>query len=132
MSNGTVQLLRGLFIFMPLTDATIAPEISECLRSHPVDGLCLNSLHGAMPNWDVSLVTNMSALFKDYPLFNGDISKWDTISVTNMESMFSGAISFDQDISAAWEGRATETTQTDMFASNCFSSFFSSDVIADL
>ena len=30
--------------------------------------------------------------------------------------MFSGAISFDQDISAAWEGRATETTQTDMFA----------------
>ena len=58
----------------------------------------------------------MSGLFKDYELFNGDISKWITASVTNMESMFSGATSFNQDISEAWQGPATETTQTDMFA----------------
>ena len=80
----------------PLTDDTIASGVSECLLSHPVDGLCSsNSLHGAMPSWDVSLVTNMSGLFKDYELFNGDITKWNTESVTNMESMFSGATSFD-------------------------------------
>jgi len=79
--------------------------------------LCFsNSLHGAMPNWDVSLVTNMSGLFKDYELFNGDITKWNTESVTNMESIFSGATSFNQDISASWEGPATKIAQTDMFA----------------
>ena len=101
----------------PLTDDTIASGVSECLLSHPMDGLCSSdTLYGAMPNWDVSLVTNMSGLFKDYELFNGDISKWITSSVTNMESMFSGATSFNQDISAAWQGPATETTQTDMFA----------------
>ena len=101
----------------PLTDDTIASGVSECLLSHPMDGLCSSdTLYGAMPNWDVSLVTNMSGLFKGYELFNGDISKWITASVTNMESMFSGATSFNQDISEAWQGPATETTQTDMFA----------------
>ena len=101
----------------PLTDDAIASGVSECLLSHPVDGLCSSdTLYGAMPNWDVSLVTNMSGLFKGYELFNGDISKWITASVTNMESMFSGATSFNQDISEAWQGPATETTQTDMFA----------------
>ena len=58
-----------------------------------------------MPDWDVSLVTDMSVLFMNYPVyeqFNADISKWDVSSVTTMYRMFQNCKSFDQDISA-WD-----------------------------
>ena len=41
-----------------------------------------------MANWDTSLVTDMSALFKYKTSFNQDISGWDVSKVTNMEGMF--------------------------------------------
>ena len=41
-----------------------------------------------MPDWDVSLVTSMSELFKAKASFNADISRWDTSSVTTMYRMF--------------------------------------------
>ena len=47
--------------------------------------------YGTMPNWDTSLVTDMSGWtgsayqgFGGKSTFNGDISKWDTGKVTNM------------------------------------------------
>ena len=58
-----------------------------------------------MAEWDVSLVTDMSVLFMNYPVyeqFNADISKWDVSSVTTMYRMFQNCKSFDQDISA-WD-----------------------------
>ena len=51
---------------------------------------------------DLSLCTDMSGMFGDASLFNGDISGWDTSSVTDMSIMFYEAQSFDQDI-GAWD-----------------------------
>ena len=48
-------------------------------------------------NWDVSSVTNMTAMFMDSG-FSGDISSWETSSVTNMSYMFEWT-NFNSDIS---------------------------------
>ena len=49
-------------------------------------------------NWDVSDVTNMSTMFMEASSFNQDISGWDVSNVTNMTSMFNGASNFNQHI----------------------------------
>ena len=61
-----------------------------------------------MPDWDVSLIQDMSALFHLLPSgdplvgFNQDISSWDVNNVTNMNFMFQYCKSFDADITG-WE-----------------------------
>ena len=44
--------------------------------------------YGPISNWDVSLITDMSELFKDKATFNDDISNWDVSNVTTMGRMF--------------------------------------------
>ena len=73
-----------------------------------------------MPNWDVSLVTDMSGWtgmytqgFGGKSTFDGDISKWDTGQVTNMYSMFRDASAFNQDI-GSWNTEKV-TTMNSMF-----------------
>ena len=65
-------------------------ETGECIdwaRSQDV-------WYGTMPNWDTSLVEDMSGYdggvqgFGGKSTFNGDISKWDTGRVTTMYDMF--------------------------------------------
>jgi len=51
-----------------------------------MDGTCLNitgqyAHYGTIPDWDVSLITNMDSAFKDRRQFSGDITKWNTESV---------------------------------------------------
>jgi hypothetical protein len=61
-----------------------------------------------MPDWDVSLIQDMSALFHLLPSgdplvgFNQDISSWDVNNVTNMNFMFHNCKSFDVDITG-WD-----------------------------
>tara|TARA_B100000519_G_C14245358_1_gene439588 strand:- start:91 stop:1608 length:1518 start_codon:yes stop_codon:yes gene_type:complete len=81
--------------------------VHSCLSMAPIDGLCYKSPHGPMPEWNVSLVTNMAKLFSvdfnckaegmsngqagacwSWAQHNPDISKWDTSSVVTMEEMF--------------------------------------------
>ena len=47
----------------PITDDNFEEAIEICLKTNPTDGLCSNSEYGAMPNWDVSNVTDMSYAF---------------------------------------------------------------------
>ena len=98
-----VLLLATSFCFSQntaITDANFLTAINTCLTNNSEDGMCSESEYGAMPDWDVSQVTDMRGAFKGNVTFNGDISSWDTISVTNMAAMFDGATAFNQDISS--------------------------------
>ena len=44
--------------------------------------------NGDLSVWDVSKVTDMSAMFHEAHRFNGDISAWNVSKVTNMGDMF--------------------------------------------
>ena len=81
----------------PITNSNIQDAIDTCLSTNPVDGMCSDSEYGAMPDWDVSNVTNMYGLFKDNSFSNINISSWDVSNVTNMRQMFEFSV-FNQDI----------------------------------
>ena len=87
----------------PITDANIQIAVNTCLSTNPVDGMCIESEYGAMPDWDVSSVTDMTYLFFGVaPAFNGDLSSWDVSNVTNMSDMFNNAFDFNGDLSS-WD-----------------------------
>ena len=79
------------FVKNCLDESTVIAETGECIvwaRSQDV-------WYGTMPNWDTSLVTDMSGYdgtgiqgFHDKSTFDGDISKWNTEKVTTMEYIF--------------------------------------------
>ena len=104
--------------FKPSSKAELIKAIKECLQkahdeNKPYD--CSTGTNGAIGDWDVSAVTDMSFVFfgnkkptganKDIPYvkysekFNGDISKWDVSGATNMHAMFARATNFNGDIS---------------------------------
>ena len=65
---------------------------------------------------DVSNITDMSYLFINSNIFNGDISSWDVSKVTNMKYMFYDCHNFNQDISK-WN--VSNVKQFDSIFSNC-------------
>ena len=89
-------LLPTLFTFVigfsqtPITNGNFDAAIADCLATHPVTGLCVDSEYGPMPDWDVSQVTDMTDAFKDLEGFNADISNWNVSNVTTMRGMFQG------------------------------------------
>ena len=99
------------FVAECLAESTAIAETGECIvwaRSKDV-------WYGTMPNWDVSLVTDMSGYtgsayqgFGGKSTFNGDISKWNTERVTNMQHMFWSASAFNQDI-GSWNTEKVTT-----------------------
>ena len=104
----------------PITDSILLSQISACLSTNPVDGLCSGlAKYGAMPDWDVSRVTSLSHAFKDYENFDGDISKWDTRKVTNMKGLFYNARSFNQPI-GAWDTSAVTDMRYILYGSTAF------------
>ncbi len=52
----------------PITDDNFQDAISTCLATNPVDGLCYDSEYGAMPDRDVTAVTDMYAAFAGKPI----------------------------------------------------------------
>jgi len=68
--------------------ATLQSAVDACLLAVP-------SGCAEISDYDVSLVTDMSELFKDKADFNADISAWDTSQVTDMGYMFYGAAVFN-------------------------------------
>ena len=86
----------------PITNANFQDAINTCLATNPVDGMCSDSEYGAMPDWDVSQVNDMSYAFRLKTNFNGDLSAWDVSNVTTMFQMFGLANNFNGNISA-WD-----------------------------
>ena len=90
----------------PINDDNFLSAIQTCLSTNPVNGMCSDSQYGAMPDWDVSQVTDMKDAFKNRYDFNADISAWDVSSVEDMSFMFDGSgsitsgavMTFNQDI----------------------------------
>jgi surface protein len=82
----------------PITNANFHQAVFTCLSTNPVDGMCTSSQYGAMPDWDVSNVTEMNAAFFEAFSFDGDLTNWDVSSVTDMSFMFWKADAFNQDI----------------------------------
>ena len=98
----------------PIPDASWHTFVADCLDESDAigeTGECIvwarsqNVWYGTMPNWNVSLVTDMSGYtgsayqgFSWNSTFNGDISNWDTSQVTNMYAMFWQATSFNRPI----------------------------------
>jgi surface protein len=106
VSNGSISCTDEVLVTPVqktlITDANFQEAINTCLTTNPVDGLCSDSEYGAMSDWDVSQVTDMSEAFGEKYNFNGDISSWDVSSVTNMTGMFYKALDFNQDI-GSWD-----------------------------
>ena len=96
----------------PITQANFQTAINNCLTTNPADGLCSDSEYGAMKDWDVSQVTDMSEAFKDKTSFNGDISSWDVSSVSNMWEMFNTAEALNHDL-FSWCFKNTTSLLTD-------------------
>jgi surface protein len=65
------NLLTALFFVItfstysqtPITDYNFSEAIKTCLTMSPGDGMCSSSEYGAMPDWDVSNITNMKDAF---------------------------------------------------------------------
>ena len=72
------------------TDATYCSTDPACTDRSSTTYRCGAAACTDMPDWDVSLVTDMSELFKDKADFNVNISAWDTSQVTTMYKMFCG------------------------------------------
>ncbi|MEL1233271.1 MAG: BspA family leucine-rich repeat surface protein, partial [Candidatus Neomarinimicrobiota bacterium] len=77
------------------------------------DNAAALSTYGEINSWDVSLITDMSRIFKQKSTFNDDISNWDVSNVTNMFEMFEFANEFNQDLSS-WDVSSV-TNMHDMF-----------------
>ena len=73
--------------------------------------------------WDVSNVTSMYRMFREATKFNQDIGDWDTSSVTDMSGMFRGATKFNQDI-----GSWNTSKVTSMYAMFYRATAFNQDI----
>lgn len=62
----------------------------------------IGSINTDLSQWDVSTVENMLGLFDGVHAINGDVTGWDVSNVTDMTAMFQGAINFNQDITT-WD-----------------------------
>ena len=118
-----LAILFSTLSYSQLTDANFQQAVDECLATNPVDGLCTNSEYGAMPDWDVSKVTDMDIAFDGRDVFNVDISNWDVSNVTNMSSMFINATSFNQPLNN-WN----VSNVTNMFQMFTIASVFNQDL----
>ena len=69
------------------------------------------STYGEINIWNVSLITDMSELFKSKSSFNDYIGSWDVSNVVNMRSMFHSCYNFNNDLSSWNVSSVTNTSE---------------------
>jgi surface protein len=71
----------------------------EDKNGDPIDnGINITKFFGPMNDWDITLITDLSGLFRFNMTFNEPIEKWDTSNATNMSQMFRAAEAFNQSL----------------------------------
>merc|ERR1712176_453670 len=108
--------------FSPQSKVELKRAVGEYLKLS-LEGDCSDCPHGPIGEWDVSRVTDMSEMFSNQLVFNGDISKWDVSRVKDMSGMFRSCATFNNDISK-WDVSSV-TDMNGMFAG---ASVFNSDI----
>ena len=98
LSNDLVSIIKDYTIFKPKTKI----ELKEA-----VDLWCENKekaliKYGHISNWNTSLITDMSELFKNKKYFNDNINNWDVSNVINMNGMFYSARLFNKPLDS-WD-----------------------------
>ena len=125
-NSPTPTISNNKLVFKPTTKTLLQTAVDEWIGGD-------TTTYGDINTWDVSEITDMSELFKngrlkqgqslggqtiDTTSFNSNISGWTVSAVTDMSSMFQGATLFNQDISA-WKTNGTGMlegiTLTNMF-----------------
>ena len=107
VSNGTENdtLIKTDYISVAV-QTTFQPQTTAALQTAVdlwvSDSASAVAAYGDINTWDVSLITDMSDLFKLKTTFNDDISNWDVSNVINMSEMFENAQAFNINISA-WD-----------------------------
>ena len=82
---GLVDLIKCYITTYTFTDYY---ELRNAVKIWCNNRLRGTRLYGHISDWDVSKITNMTALFRNKHTFNDDISKWDVSNVTQMSHMF--------------------------------------------
>jgi surface protein len=104
---GNVDLYDGRNIFMGCYRLKITaidkPNLKNVSDLSSMFANC-EMLEGDLSQWDVSNISNMSSMFHGCGLFNSDLSKWDVRNVSNMEFMFYKCVRFNSDLSK-WDVR---------------------------
>ena len=85
-------------------------DAALCQTKHPEGDAPIN-------DWDVSDVTSMHSIFKDYNSFaENDLSKWDVSKCTSFNSMFFKAKAFNDDISTWNTAKAKDMEKLFLYA----------------
>ena len=106
MAGGPVDWFFSVLSALTLVTCPAVFESRDELTSAVADWLKKSNVadrstrkYGPIRDWDVSLVSDMSNMFRFANSFNGNLSKWDVSKVTDIAGMFRGAESFNNDIS---------------------------------
>jgi len=84
--------------FLPRTRTELKKAADACLKLSP-KGDCTNGSRGAIGQWDVSRVADMTNMFANAKSFRGEISKWEVSNARDMFGMFRNAKSFNGHLS---------------------------------
>ena len=90
------EYMESRSVYYQLNNKNIRDILKEYLSDIEETKKKIVEDYGTIDNWNVSQVTNMRELFKEYKNFNEDISNWNVSNVTNMQHMFDGAKTFNQ------------------------------------
>ena len=80
-TQSSPKRLSPKLVFTPINKTELKDAINNYIMNND------RSL-GNINTWDVSLIKDMSNLFKGYSTFNEPINNWNVSNVTNMEGMF--------------------------------------------